>query len=104
MAITNGEGSVITMMWDDYGDGWSMHDGYGVGWIVLGVLIILLAVLVGTLVALLVRKPDPTAGPAVPPGAQPREAEEILRRRFALGEIEEDEYLSRRSTLAENAR
>lgn len=37
-----------------------------------------------------------------PPAVQPREeAREILRRRYAAGEIDEDEYLQRLSGLAQ---
>lgn len=89
------------MRWDDYGDGWGMHDGYGAGWIMLAVMVLLLVVLVGILVALLLRQPGPTAGASEPPSyPPPTDAKEILRRRFAAGEIDEDEFRSRQEALA----
>jgi putative membrane protein len=95
------------MMWDD-GDGWRMHDGSGwgmhdgSGWGLSVLMTVLMLVVVGLLVTLLVaslrtastaRRGARTAGPDA------LESRRILDRRFASGEIDEQEWRSRRSAL-----
>jgi putative membrane protein len=92
-------------MWGDYD---TMHDGYGFGWFAL---MVLLVVLVGLAVALLVvmlRSPgrvpgrgEPDLSPTAPAGSS--EAALILRRRFAAGEIDEDEFRRRQAALSDPA-
>jgi putative membrane protein len=86
-------------MWGDYD---RMHDGYGFGWFAMLVLILVLVGLAVTLLVVLLRGPgrgdtgSPTAAPA-----GPSEAALILRRRFAAGEIDEDEFRRRLAALSE---
>ncbi len=88
------------MIRDDYG----MHEGNGAGWFFM---MLLLLVLVGLAVALLVvtlrasGRPTGTAtGLPSDADASDPEAERILRRRFAAGEIDEDEFRRRQAALA----
>lgn len=71
-----------------------MHGGMW-AWMLLWALVAL-AILVLAVVATirLVRR-----GPTVEPESRTESAEEVLRRRYANGEIDEDEYLKRRSGL-----
>lgn len=98
---------------DDYprgpgGRGWDggwgyMHDGLGwVGWLFMALMMVFLVALVVTVVVLLLRSTRAGAGPAGGTGAGstgPGAAERLLDERFARGEIEEEEYLRRRSVL-----
>lgn len=74
-----------------------MMGGMGVWmllWVLVGIAVIALAV-VG--IVSLVRRPgNPRSGPA----SGEELPEDLLRRRYAAGEIEEDEYLRRRSGLS----
>ncbi|MQA03885.1 MAG: SHOCT domain-containing protein [Streptosporangiales bacterium] len=80
----------------------SMMAGMGAWMLVWAVL--LLALLAGAVagVVALVRRPDARL---LPPGRRERSAvespEEVLRRRYAAGEIDEDEYLNRMSGLSQ---
>ncbi|MEV7572948.1 SHOCT domain-containing protein [Pseudarthrobacter sp. NPDC089323] len=87
-----------------YGDGmmggWNgnpMMGGWSLAWSVLALLLVLAAVAsVALLVAWLVRRGTAPQG-GVPRGGQ--EAGEILRRRFAAGEIDDEEYRRRLTVL-----
>ena len=87
-----------------YGDGmmggWngsSIMGGWSFIWGVLGLILVLAAVAsVGLLAAWLVRQGSVMQGRA-PRGGQ--EAGEILRRRFAAGEIDDEEYRRRLTVL-----
>jgi putative membrane protein len=72
-------------------DGWTMT-GWGWGWMTLWTVIA--AVLVALLLAALIRA-------AMPPNARGFEdsALQVLRRRFAAGEIDETEFQQRRARL-----
>ncbi|KIE23812.1 hypothetical protein LK08_28115 [Streptomyces sp. MUSC 125] len=94
------------MMW--YNDGW----GWG-GWFVMTVLMVLFwAVLIGGVVALVRyfsgtrhhQQPGPQwpSGESRDGGGQDRRAENLLAERFARGEIDEDEYKRRLTTLREH--
>jgi putative membrane protein len=78
-------------------DGWSGYDGGG--WIALVLVLVFIAVAAAALVAATGRGRAPTHTPASHPGGTDPEADRILQRRFAAGEIDEDEYLQRRSLL-----
>ena len=78
---------------DDMG---SMMGGASV-WAVL-VLILLAAATAGIIGLVLQGSRADRATPTAPPG---EEAREILRRRYAAGQIDEDEYLRRISGLAQ---
>lgn len=86
-----------------WGDGWGyMHDGPGwAGWLFMGLFLLFLVALVVAVVVLLVRSTRP-GGSGAGTGAAPTGpsgAEALLEERFARGEIEEEEYLRRRSVL-----
>lgn len=89
------------MMPDGYGDGWGMHNGSGAAWLVLAVLLILLATLAVALVVVLLRSPVRDTGRGSPAAAG-SEAERILRRRFAAGEIDEEEFRHREAALTDH--
>lgn len=76
-----------------------MMDGYGMttwGWIFMVVLwVAIIAIIV--IVALRVLRPGDDRSPAAP---RPVDALEVLDQRYARGEIDTDEYLLRRRTLA----
>ena len=88
-----------------WGDGWGyMHDGPGwAGWLFMGLFLLFLVALVVAVVVLLVRSTRPGGGAVLGSGraaaAGPSAAEHVLEERFARGEIEEEEYLRRRSVL-----
>jgi putative membrane protein len=80
-----------------------MHDGMGWGgWLLLLLLLVFLAALVVVVVVLVVRA---ASGSPSQPGAGgravagPSAAQQVLDERFARGEIDEEEYLRRRSVL-----
>ena len=87
-----------------YGDGmmggWSgssMMGGWSPIWVLLALILVLAAVAsAGLLVAWLFRRGSAMPG-GVPRGGQ--EAWEILRRRFAAGEIDDEEYRRRLAVL-----
>lgn len=87
------------MMGDGMMGGWgnSMMGGWSTAWSILALLLILATVAaVVLLVAWLVRR-----GPAAQAGVQHggQEAGEILRRRFAAGDIDDEEYKRRLAVL-----
>ncbi|HEY0949828.1 hypothetical protein [Nocardioides sp.] len=99
-----------TAMMGDWDHGRMMGGGYGAIWIVMVVFWILLLGLITFLVVRLLpgagtRQAPPVAGPGDgpggPPALPPETPEQILDRLFALGEIDEQTYRSRRTALAE---
>lgn len=96
-------------MMGDWDGGRMMGGGYGGIWILMVVFWILLLGLITVLVVRLLPgsasrqlpPPDPSAGRAGPPAETP---EQILDRLFAVGEIDEQTYRSRRTALAEMRR
>lgn len=107
----NGNGNGRPRRRDDWpmGDRWDMHDG-GLGWagwlLLLLLALLLVAVVVGV-VLLLVRGTGGRGGGTTEPAglaggpgrSAPSAAEQVLDERFARGEIDEQEYLARRSVL-----
>jgi len=90
--------------WEDADEVWDrMHDGVGWGgWLLtLLLLLVVAALVVGAVVWLVTRSAGTgrTGGAAAGgrPGAST--AEQVLDERYARGEIEEEEYLRRRSVL-----
>ncbi len=91
------------MRWDDYGS--QMHGGmgWGIGLVLLVLLVLFLATL-GVLAFTLLRGSGSTS--QVPPGT-PRHgpadhltaAEQLLAERYARGELDEEEYRHRREVL-----
>lgn len=90
-----------------YGDGW----GWG-GWLVMALMMIVFwGLLIAGVIALVHytrgtrQAPGPGGGPVYPPG-EPGwgrgRAEEVLRERFARGEIDEEEYRRRLALLREH--
>jgi putative membrane protein len=82
-----------------------MHDGLGwAGWLLMALfLMLLVALVIGIVVLLLARstgRGGMTSGAGTAPHATgPSGAEQVLGERYARGEIDEDEYLRRRSVL-----
>lgn len=62
------------------------HMGWGGGW-VMGLFSVAVLALLGTLVWTMIRNTPPQAGPR-----QPLSAEDIVRQRYARGEIDEDTF------------
>ncbi|RDH78284.1 SHOCT domain-containing protein [Mycolicibacterium moriokaense] len=85
------------------GDGW-MWGGWGwVGWTLMALAMVLFWALVIAGIVLAVRYV--TAGGSPRPHANsgsPRAAEHVLAERFARGEIDDDEYRKRMTTLREH--
>lgn len=83
-------------------------DGMGGMMIVWALLLVALLVLAGLGIAWLIRnlssRPGTRSIPMEPPGHEQtlNSAEEALRRRYARGEIDRDEYLQRRDDLRDN--
>jgi putative membrane protein len=88
----------MTMMWDGNDGAWRMTGGSG--WLALVVIFALVASAVAALVVTTGFRPRPR-DPSAPslPESPDAEADRILQRRFAAGEIDEDEYLRRSSLL-----
>lgn len=81
------------MMWDGNGN-W----GSGGDWVMLAlIVVVVIAVIVAIvfLVRYLSRTPGGTSSLAVPPASAggPESPKDILKRRYAAGEIDRDEYL-----------
>lgn len=114
-ALAGGVEERSTAMMGDWDHGRMMGGGYGGLWIVMVVFWILLLGLITFLVVRLLPgggtregppvggAGDPTALPPQTSGA-PETPEQILDRLFALGEIDEQTYRSRRTALAEMRR
>lgn len=88
--------------WGDGGWGF-MHGGMSwVGWLFMVLFLLFLVALVIGVVLLLVRSTSAGGGPGSGAGAStggPSSAERTLDERYARGDIEEEEYLRRRSIL-----
>jgi putative membrane protein len=78
-------------------DGWGMYGGGG--WIALILLFTLVASAVAALVVAMGHDHAPSGGAPGRPDGTDAQADRILDRRFAAGEIDEDEYLRRRALL-----
>ena len=75
---------------------WTNHDLSGWGWVAMMLSMVVFWGLLITLAVVLVRGLNRTAGPADAPRPSP---ERLLAERFARGEIDEDEYRRRLTTL-----
>jgi putative membrane protein len=74
----------------------SYASGWGVGaWVAMGLMMLVFWGGVVTVVVLLLRRTHTNEG-TTPPH---HDAERILHERFARGEIDEDEYIARRTAL-----
>ena len=82
------------MHWDDAGawNGWA--------WFAMGLSMVLFTVAVGLIIWLLVRR---STGSPAPTSAVPT-AEEVLRQRFATGEIDQADFDQRMAALRTNRR
>ncbi|HEX6485891.1 MAG TPA: SHOCT domain-containing protein [Nocardioidaceae bacterium] len=90
--------------WEDADEMWDrMHDGVGWGgWLlVLLLLLVLAALVIGAVVWLVTRSAGAGHAGGAAAGGSPgaSTAEQVLDERYARGEIEEEEYLRRRSVL-----
>lgn len=96
-------------MWKDDWERWQMHDTDGSAWVLMMLLMVVAVAAVIVVVVLLVRPvrtaaaPPPPAMPPSGPSRPDTEALRILRRRFAAGEIDEEEFRSRAAALAEHS-
>ena len=84
------------------GDGeWMWHSGWGWGGMIFGGGLLMAAfwIVVIALVVLLVRRVGGSAPPHHPDQARPT-ALDVLRERYARGEIDKEEYEERRKTLS----
>lgn len=89
-------------MWDDGNGRWDhMHEGSGVGWVMVLLMLVVAVAAVVAVIALLRGStslsgtPRPATGPQVP---DPRA---ILQERFARGEIDEQDFRVRMRALDE---
>lgn len=74
-----------------------MGYGYDMGWFGMGAGLLVLVVVIVLVVWLIVRLTGPGARPGGPPADEA--AEDLLRRRFAAGEIDAEEYQRRLGVL-----
>ncbi len=76
-----------------YGGGWDMG-----GWVMVVLMLLFFVVVVGGIVAVIIfaGRHSHSSAQVVPPH---RDAEQILHERFARGEIDEAEYVARRTAL-----
>lgn len=90
------------MMYDD--DGWMWGHGWGWGGgVLMGVLMILFVVALVTALVLGIRYLTASQRvPGPPAGNAEDRSERLLAERFALGEIDEDEYRRRMTVLREH--
>ena len=84
------------MMWDD-STGWGMHNG---GWW-FGLVLLFALIAVVAAAVMWVKYSEPTSRRDPDGASQPfrDDPAQILRRRFAAGEIDDDEFLRRMSVL-----
>ena len=88
------------MMWDDgYGYG-RMHDGGGIGWVMV-LLMLVVAIAVVVAVVALLRGARPTAAVPTKAAGGSSDARAILKDRFARGDIDEDDFRARIRALDE---
>jgi putative membrane protein len=91
------------MMWD--GSGYWGHGAGWEGWVMLMVMILFVVAIIVAIVFLaryLGQQPDGAsvaAGAWRPPVNSPDSPKDILKRRYAAGEIERDEYLQKLADL-----
>jgi putative membrane protein len=85
------------MMWRHHGAAFRMHDSYG-GWWVALLMLILLAVAMAVLLAIVFRSTGPARRSSVDGHS---EGLEILRRRYASGEIDDEEFQRRVAILGQ---
>ncbi len=91
------------MMWNDNGN-WGHGAGWE-GWLMLLFMIVFVAAIVIAIVFLVrylgQQSGGASAAAAAPPAtmSSPESPQEILKRRYAAGEIERDEYLQKLSDL-----
>lgn len=80
-----------------------MHEADGAGWALVLILLLLMVAAVAVLVTLLLRTTQPLTPVTGSQGQRSiaSEAEQILRRRFASGEIDEEEFRRRTQALDE---
>ena len=86
--------SVISMMGYGYGDGMT---GWMVLWAILGLILLVATVAAVAMLAAWIVRRSPAAPAGVPRGGQ--EAGDVLRRRFASGEIDDEEFRRRLAVL-----
>jgi putative membrane protein len=86
------------MMWDDgYG---RMHDGNGVGWVMV---LLMLVVVIAVVVAVVVLLRGTRTVAAAPHAGGWSDARSILQDRFARGEIDDEDFRARMRALDETS-
>ncbi len=94
------EGDGLPMMYG--GDGW-MSGGWGWGsWILMTLAMVVVWALVITATVLAIRYLTGGSHPSQASPSSARAAEDVLAERFARGEIDDDEYRQRMTTLREH--
>ena len=94
------EGDGLPMMYG--GDGW-MWGGWGWGgWILMSLVMVVFWALVITAIVLAIRYLTGGSDPNQVSPSSARAAEDVLAERFARGEIDDDEYRQRMTTLREH--
>ena len=83
------------MMRNGHNDEW-MLGGQWAFWVACGIAFLLIAILVVALLGVMVRD---QVSPSTTPQRERSEAIELLERRFAAGELDEDEFRRRRVML-----
>jgi len=85
------------------GDGWMWNDGWGWGgWILMTLVMVVFWSLVITAIVLAIRYLTGGSHPNQASPSSARAAEDVLAERFARGEIDDDEYRQRMTTLREH--
>lgn len=87
------------MMWRHHGAVDRMHGAYGGWWFLALLLVFVLAVAVAVLLMHVLRPAGPTGTPM---SDRDSEALEILRRRYASGEIDDEEFQRRVTILGQH--
>lgn len=85
---------IVPSFFGGWGGGWGMMGGFGAGWTML-VLMILVPVLVVWAIVALVRGSNGNTGQV----GQSESAMDILKKRYARGEISKEEFEERKNNL-----
>lgn len=86
-----GDDAEVMHDWNDSGWGWG-------GWVAMGLMMLAVVAVIVLLVVLVTRTQRESSAP-MPPASSASAAERTLDERFARGEIDADEYRTRREVL-----
>jgi putative membrane protein len=79
-----------------------MHHGYGAGWLMVGLMLVLVVAVVIAVVALMRGVVPTTAGHGAPAQRVSDDPRSILQERLARGEIDEADFRARMRALDDN--